>query len=95
MGITGVAMPIFHTPSNTLLQEKVEEDYLGRVFGIFGMLVTSMMPLGMLIFGPMADYISVEWLLIGSGLYQFVQGFFLLGSKVLMKAGEPASSADS
>lgn len=89
MGITGVSMPIFNSPSNVLLQEKVEEDYLGRVFGILGMLSTSMMPLGMLIFGPIADIIPVEWLLIGSGIILFLQGFFLLGSKVLLKAGEP------
>src|SRR5690606_28441662 len=51
MALFGLAMPIFNTPANVLLQEKVEEDYLGRVFGVMGMITTSMMPLGMLIFG--------------------------------------------
>src|SRR5690606_29589709 len=46
MGVIGVFMPIFSTPSNVLLQEKVEEDYLGRVFGVLVMISTSMMPLG-------------------------------------------------
>jgi len=32
MGLFGVAMPIFNTPTTVLLQEKIEEDYLGRVF---------------------------------------------------------------
>lgn len=89
MGVVGVAMPIFNTPSTVLLQEKVEGDYLGRVFGVLGMISTSMMPLGMLIFGPIADIIDIEWLLIGTGLLMFIQGFFLIGSKVLIEAGKP------
>src|SRR5690606_11224507 len=60
MALFGVAMPILNTPATVLLQEKVEEQYLGRVFGVMGMISTSMMPLGMLIFGPIADYIRIE-----------------------------------
>ena len=33
MGLFGVAMPMFNTPSTVLLQETVEPDYMGRVFG--------------------------------------------------------------
>lgn len=91
MVLTGVAMPIFNTPSTVLLQEKVEGDYLGRVFGVLGMIATSMMPLGMLVFGPISDVIKIEWLLIGTGLLMFLQGFFLLGSKVLIEAGKSIS----
>lgn len=89
MGIVGISMPIFNTPSMVLLQEKVEEDYLGRVFGVLGMISSSMMPLGMLIFGPLSDVVKIEWLLIGTGILLFIQGFFLMGSKVLMEAGKP------
>lgn len=88
MGITGVSMPIFNTPSTVLLQEKVEGDYLGRVFGVLGMISTSVMPLGMLVFGPLADIIEIEWLLIGTGILLFILGFFLLGSKALLEAGK-------
>lgn len=88
MAVTGIAMPIFNTPSTVLLQEKVEGDYLGRVFGVLTMISTSMMPLGMLVFGPIADVIKIEWLLIGTGILMFIQGFFLLGSKSLLIAGQ-------
>ncbi|RKO63337.1 MFS transporter [Caldibacillus debilis] len=90
MGVLGVTLPIFNTPATVLLQEKVESDFLGRVFGIFTMISTSMMPLGMLVFGPVADMIRIEWLLIGTGLVLFLQGFFLTGNKVLLKAGKTA-----
>jgi DHA3 family macrolide efflux protein-like MFS transporter len=89
MGITGISMPFFNTPSMVLLQEKVEPDFLGRVFGVMGMISSSMMPLGMLVFGPVADLIRIEWLLIGTGILMFIQSFFLIGDKVLVEAGKP------
>ncbi|NLV16682.1 MAG: MFS transporter [Syntrophomonadaceae bacterium] len=89
MGIAGITLPLFTTPSTVMLQEKIEEDYLGRVFGIFGMISSTMMPLGMLIFGPIADIIRIEWLLIGSGLLLFALGLLLLGNKPLLEAGKP------
>nr|WP_263324614.1 MFS transporter [Neobacillus sp. Marseille-Q6967] len=92
MGLVGVAMPMFNTPSTVLLQEKVEGNYLGRVFGVLGMISTSMMPLGMLIFGPISDIVRIEWLLVGTGFLMFIQGFFLVGSKVLVEAGKPITN---
>jgi len=94
MGLVGVAMPMFNTPSTVLLQEKVEADFLGRVFGVLAMISSSMMPLGMLVFGPIADLVRIEWLLMGTGLLMFIQGFFLVGSKVLVEAGRPVAPAD-
>lgn len=91
MSLCGVVMPMFNTPATVLLQEKVEPDFLGRVFGVLGMIASSMMPLGMLLFGPMSDAVKIEWLLMGTGFLMFVQGFFLVGSRVLVDAGKPAS----
>ena len=89
MGVFGIAMPIFNTPTTVLLQEKISEEYLGRVFGVLGMISTSMMPIGMLIFGPLADIIRIEWLLIGTGLFMLVLTIFLSRNKALIEAGEP------
>ena len=92
MAITGVSMPLFNTPSMVLLQEKVEADFMGRVFGVLGMVSSAMMPLGMLIFGPIADVVKIEWLLIGTGILLFFQSFLLIGSKELVEAGKPKES---
>ncbi|MCH1625308.1 MFS transporter [Ferdinandcohnia quinoae] len=89
MAFFGVAMPIFNTPATVLLQERIEEDYLGRVFGVMGMISTSMMPLGMLIFGPIADFIKIEWLLIGTGAFIIILAIFLGRNNVLVEAGKP------
>ncbi|GIQ70648.1 MFS transporter [Xylanibacillus composti] len=90
MALFGVSMPIFNTPATVLLQEKVEEDYLGRVFGVMGMISTSMMPLGMLIFGPIADVIQIEWLLVGTGVLIIILAALIFRNKILLEAGEPA-----
>ena len=89
MAVFGVAMPIFNTPTMVILQEKVDENYLGRIFGVFGMISTSMMPIGMIIFGPLADVIDVEWLLIGTGVLILVLSIFLGKNKVLIETGKP------
>ncbi|MEF7438126.1 MFS transporter [Paenibacillus lautus] len=89
MAVFGVAMPIFNTPTTVMLQEKVDENYLGRIFGVFGMISTSMMPIGMLIFGPLADVVKIEWLLVGTGLFMLVLTVFFVRNKRLVEAGMP------
>ncbi|AOZ94538.1 MFS transporter [Paenibacillus crassostreae] len=90
MAVFGLAMPVFNTPTMVLVQENVDEDYLGRIFGVFGMISTSMMPIGMLIFGPIADIVKIEWLLIGTGILLCIVSLFLGRSKVLIEVGKPA-----
>ncbi|MBM6613771.1 MFS transporter [Desemzia sp. RIT804] len=87
-GVFGVALPVFNTPATVMLQEKVSENYLGRVFGIMSMISTSMMPLGMLVFGPLADILKIEWILVGTGILISILAIFLTQNKTLIKAGE-------
>lgn len=89
IGLFGIAMPFFNTPSTVLLQEKVDPSYIGRVFGVLAMLSSSMMPLGMLVFGPAADQVKIEWLLVGTGILLILESMFLLGNRVLLEAGKP------
>ena len=89
MALAGIAIPIFNTPFTVLLQERVEGDILGRVFGVLGMITSAMMPLAMLFFGPLADIIKIEWLLMASGILIFIEGLLLFSSKELIAAGQP------
>lgn len=72
MFLTGIAVPFFSTPSMTLLQEKVEPEYMGRVFSFVSIVFAVGMPLGMLVFGPLADRVSVESLLVAAGIITLV-----------------------
>lgn len=67
MAVFGIAMPLLNTPATVLLQERVEEGYMGRVFSVLAMISSALMPLSMLAFGPVAEIVRVEWLLAGSG----------------------------
>lgn len=65
--VVGVVVPAFSTSAMTLLQETVEPERQGRVFGFVGIVMSVAMPLGMAVLGPLADVVSVEILLIVSG----------------------------
>ncbi len=94
VSVIGLSMPIFNTPAIVLLQQKVEGNFLGRVFGVLSMLSTSMMPLGMLIFGPLADSIAIEWLLLGTGALLILQGVVMFTNKVMIQEGKPVEQPE-
>ncbi|MBO3089868.1 MFS transporter [Cellulomonas dongxiuzhuiae] len=68
MFLIGLGVPFFTTPTMTVLQEKVEPERLGRVFGFVGIVMAVAMPVGMAVFGPLADRYSVESLLVAAGV---------------------------
>lgn len=67
MFLVGLGVPLFSTPSMTVLQETVEPEVQGRVFGFVGIVMAVAMPLGMAVLGPLADTVSVEVLLVACG----------------------------
>lgn len=89
MGILGVSMPFFNTPATVLLQQKIEDAFLGRVFGINSMIAHALMPLTMLFYGPLADVIPIEWMLLATGTLLVVQSLLLASHRALLEAGEP------
>ncbi|MBD7917426.1 MFS transporter, partial [Cellulomonas sp. Sa3CUA2] len=68
MFLIGLGVPFFSTPTMTVLQEKVDPERLGRVFGFVGIVMAVAMPVGMAVFGPLADRYSVESLLVAAGV---------------------------
>ena len=94
-GSFGVAMPMFNTPSTVLLQETVEPDYMGRVFGVLAMISSSMMPMGMLVFGPLSDVFPIEGMLVFTGILLLVQSYFMAKNKALIQAGHPKEVAEN
>jgi len=94
MVVVGVTLPIFNTPAMTLLQEKVDEAFLGRVFGVLSMISSGFMPLAILVFGPLADRVSIEWQLIVTGVLLVVQGVFLHRNKRLIEEGQARSGGN-
>lgn len=65
------------------------EDQLVCVNGIFGMIRSSMVPIGMLVFIPIADVVKIEWLLIISGSLMLLVGCIFAFTSSFIQAGEP------
>ncbi|NLP44849.1 MAG: MFS transporter [Peptococcaceae bacterium] len=74
MGIAGFFMPMIATAQTVLIQETAEPGMLGRVFSIVQIIAASSMPIAILFFGPLADVISVEAILIVSGVFLALVG---------------------
>lgn len=95
--LAGIAMPFFSSPSIVLLQEKVEPEMQGRVFSFVQIVGSAALPVGMLVFGPLADWIGrVQILLIVSGTGVLLLSGLILRARSLVAEGlPPASSADA
>jgi MFS transporter, DHA3 family, macrolide efflux protein len=89
MALIGVALPFYNTASTVMIQEQVEPAFLGRVFSVFGMISSTAMPLGMLVFGPFADVVRIEWILLGTGIAMSLASWAMIFNKKLVKAGIP------
>ena len=77
MIIYGVAITMVQTATTTLIQEKAETSMQGRVFGLLGAMYSGFLPVGMAIFGPMADEFSLKWIMIGSGIALIALSIFV------------------
>jgi DHA3 family macrolide efflux protein-like MFS transporter len=89
MGLTGLVISLFNAPMMATMQTNVDGAYMGRVFSVLAMMSSIMMPLGMVIWGPLSDFVSINWLLIGTGVFVFFLGFIFMFDKTLLKAGAP------
>lgn len=67
MGLYGVAMAAAQIAITTMLQERAAPEMRGRAFGLMGALYAGALPLGMALFGPMADVVSLEAIMLASG----------------------------
>ncbi|TFV84172.1 MFS transporter [Microbacterium sp. dk485] len=67
MFLFGLVVPWFSAPFMTLIQEVVTPDTHGRVFSYIGIVMALVTPLGTVVFGPFADVISIQAVLVIAG----------------------------
>jgi DHA3 family macrolide efflux protein-like MFS transporter len=87
MLFVGMISPLFNAPCMAILQTRIEPDYMGRVFSVSMMAGSLAMPVGMLIFGPLADFITIDLLLIIAGILMTPLVIIFLTSRSLRAAG--------
>ena len=67
--VLGKTQVFANGPLTAIFQVAVEPDMQGRVFSLIGAGATAMMPLSLLVAGPVSDWLGVRvWYLIGGGL---------------------------
>ncbi len=94
MLLAGIASPFANTAIVVMLQERVDPDILGRMMSLLSLIGSGAVPLGMLLFGPVADYVELVWLFMASGLIIILLGLGVLANKNLRKAGNPIENAE-
>jgi DHA3 family macrolide efflux protein-like MFS transporter len=67
--VIGVTQVFANGPLTAIFQTAIEPDMQGRVFSLISAGATAMMPLSLLVAGPISDWLGVRiWYLIGGGL---------------------------
>lgn len=87
MTLYGVALTMVQTASTTLLQEQSSPEMQGRVFGLFGAMYSGFLPLGMAVFGPLADVICLRLLMIASGVLLLAMSVVILSGRKFYLSG--------
>lgn len=72
----------------TILQEKVPMEMQGRIFSLLNAIFSGLMPLGMLLFGVLADIVKINYLIIPSGIVLLIIGLLIPFFKKFYKEGE-------
>lgn len=67
MGLAGFFSPVITTAQTVMIQEHVESTMMGRVFSLLQIVSVTAMPIAILLFGPLADIVSIRLILIVSG----------------------------
>ena len=67
MVLYGVSLTMVQTATTTLVQEKADSSVQGGTFGLLSSVYSGFLPLGMAFFGPLADWIALQNLMMGTG----------------------------
>jgi DHA3 family macrolide efflux protein-like MFS transporter len=68
MILFGITVPGFNIAGMTSVQELIPENLLGRTMGIINFMLAMAVPIGMLIFGPLADIVDLRILCVVCGI---------------------------
>lgn len=79
--IIGMTSPCYNAPMTVTLQQRVESHMQGRIFSVMQISTTCALPLGMVLFGPLSDYLPVQTVLIGAGLLVVTVSIYMFFSK--------------
>lgn len=65
--LMGLSSPFYSGPQTALMQEKISPEYLGRVFGLYGAIMSLALPLGLAGSSLFADAVGAPAWFVGAG----------------------------
>jgi DHA3 family macrolide efflux protein-like MFS transporter len=74
LGAAGLFWPVLSAVQTVFVQETAPPEMLGRVFSVIQLIITGIVPLGILFFGPLADVIRVETIYVVSSAFLALTG---------------------
>ena len=74
IGLAGLFWPVMSTAHTVFVQETVPPEVLGRVFSVSSIIMSGSVPVAVLFFGPLADVVRIESLLLVSSSLLAVVG---------------------
>lgn len=78
--LIGISSPVYTSLYNSALQEKSEDSYRGRLFSLSMILTSVALPLGMLVFGFLADTVSLGAIFDVAGLLVVLLSLIVKGN---------------
>jgi len=93
----GLTVALIDGPLLAILQASVAPEIQGRVFMLFGSLINSTGPLGLLIAGPLADVMGIQVWFVAAGLVTILMagaGFFIPALLNIEERGAPARALE-
>ena len=80
-------------PSMSMLQLNIDREFMGRSMSVMMMVATLNVQLGMILWGPLSDVVSLNWLLMVSGAIIMLTGIAIFFDKTLRNAGLVSKSS--
>ncbi len=87
MFFIGMTIPAIQTSVFTLIQEKVNPSMMGRVFSLLNIIFSGFLPLGMVIFGPLADVVRIQTIVIWCAVLTILLAISLTLSRDFYREG--------
>ena len=64
LGVAGLFWPVLSTVQTVFVQEAAPPDMLGRVISVIHLIITGTVPVAILFYGPLADVVRIETILL-------------------------------
>lgn len=81
----GALMMFVNTPIGVLMQNNIDEEYRGRVFSLMETMAMALMPLAMILFGVLYDFIPAQYILITSSTALIIIVLLIIPTKLIRK----------